>query len=682
MLYIRVIGPPGDITLGAFSRAHTVIAALVAAVACLCTLAASASAVIVQLPDGRAVSYRPLGSAAHRATQPRPFDQFFSNLDYNGGPVMPSNTNFTVYWRPKTATPYPLGYTTGLNTYFEDLAHDSGEATNVDSVSAQYNDSAGQFASYQSTFGGELVDEDPYPPNGCTAAAVCLTDAQIQEELEKFIVKEKKPIDLEHEYFLLTPPGVESCFEEASNVCSAGSSAPFFCAYHGNIPMEGGAKQLIYANDPFVTGILGCDDPANHPNESPSDGALFGGLSHEHNESLTDPEPNNAWTDFGGSGGEVGDKCGGEFLQTGEPLGEASDGSSYNQVINGHFYWYQEEWSNQGHNCLQRLSFKGEEPTATFTTTPGAGTEVQFDASGSTAPGGVSKYNWQFNDGPETISEPAESSSPTISHTFPAPGTYTVALTVFAADGTSIGTAKTMVVSTGPPTAAFSTSGTSVAGQQIFFDGTASSDPGGFITQYTWSFGDGSPQQTGATPTAGHVYAVPGSYEVTLTVKASSGLTASVTHTLAIAASSGGSEGPTSGGPPAASGPIPLAQIALTGRVTLPATSVQVGPAGKGGVSLSCAGTVSRCSGNLTLTATVTVHRNGRRHRRTVTIGSTSFSIVTGGSARVTITLNSLGRRLLRRARGHLHASLLIRATAPVTTAAAGHAVQLAARPH
>ena len=29
------------------------------------------------------------------------------------------------------------------------------------------------------------------------------------------------------------------------------------------------------------------------------------------------------------------------------PLGTASNGAKYNQVINGHFYWYQQEWSNQ-----------------------------------------------------------------------------------------------------------------------------------------------------------------------------------------------------------------------------------------------------------------------------------------------------------------------------------------------
>ncbi len=75
---------------------------------------------------------------------------------------------------------------------------------------------------------------------------------------------------------------------------------------------------------------------------------------------------------------------------------------------------------------------------------------MSFDATGSTAPGGVARYNWQFNDGPEGPSAPTETTTPTVSHTFPAAGVYTVALTVFASDGTSIGTARTVTVGSPP----------------------------------------------------------------------------------------------------------------------------------------------------------------------------------------------------------------------------------------
>jgi hypothetical protein len=421
-------------------RGRAVLLAIFAASTLAALGASSASAVIVHLGGGKTLSYQPLRGARAFA----PFDEFFSNLDYNGGPVMASNTNYAIYWEPSGSPKYPADYQPGLNRYFEDLAHDSGGTANVDSISAQYNDAAGEFASYNSHFAGALIDTDPYPANGCKEAAICITDAQIQAELKKYVEAHALPHDLAHEYFLLTPPGVEDCFQASGKECSAGAKLhPVYCAYHGAVPMSGGP--IIYSNDPYVTGVLGCDD-GNHPNGSTSDGALQGGLSHEHNESITDPEPNNAWTDFGGSGGEIGDKCGGT---TGEEIGKAENGASYNQVINGHFYWYQEEYSNQTDQCLQRLSFSGAEPTATFTSTAGAGNEMKFDATGSTAPGGVFRYNWQFNDPPE-LSIPTETSTPTVSHTFPVGGKYVVALTVFGENGTSIGTAKSVAVGTLP----------------------------------------------------------------------------------------------------------------------------------------------------------------------------------------------------------------------------------------
>jgi hypothetical protein len=420
-------------------------AALIGALLLACASAGSASAVIVQLSNGKTISYAPLRHAGLQT-----FDAFFSNLDYNGGPVMPSNTNYAVYWAPAGSPAYPSDYEPGIERYFKDIAADSGGTANVESVSAQYNDAAGAFASYESHFGGTIVDTQPYPTSGCKRAPICLTDAQLQTELKRLVKADGLPADLEHEYFLLTPPKVEDCLTAGGGQCSAGSEVPVYCAYHGDVNL-GPQGVIVYAMQPYVTGNEGCDDPAQHPNGSSSDGALIGGLSHEYNESITDPEPNNAWTDFGGFGGEIGDKCRTfeETTEFGKPLGTASNGAPYNQVINGHLYWYQQEWSNQTTQCLQRLSFVGEEPTATFTSAPVAGDEVRFDAAGSTAPAGVSRYSWQFNEGREP-GEPVETTGSTVTRKFAAAGVYNVALTVFAANGTSIGTAHTVVVGAVP----------------------------------------------------------------------------------------------------------------------------------------------------------------------------------------------------------------------------------------
>jgi PKD repeat protein len=495
--------------------------------------AATASAVIVHVPSGKTLSYQPLPGLRTFS----PFDKLFNNLDYNGGPVMTSNTNYVIYWSPSGAAAYPPGYESGVNQYFEDLAHDSGGTQNVESVSAQYNDAAGDFASYNSHFGGAFIDTGPYPENGCTLAGIeiCLTDEQLREELTRFVKAQGLQTDLAHEYFLLTPSGVEDCFEASGLECSAGApeGVAAYCAYHGNVPL-GAEGELIYSNDPYVTGNEGCDDN-NHPNGTPSDGVIEGGLSHEHNESITDPEPNNAWTDIGGSGGENGDKCRTfEATEFGSPLGKAPNGAMYNQVINGHLYWYQQEWSNQSKQCLQRLTFSGAEPTATFTSTNGTGTKMTFDATGSTAPGGVTRYNWQFNDGPgNTLSTPVETSSPTVSHTFPKSGAYLVALTVFANDGTSIGSAGGIATGDEGPAGAFSvTTASPTAGQAVSFNGSASTDPDGSIASYSWNFGDGSPAGTGPAPS--HTYAALGTYMATLTVEDISGQTATNSHPVVV----------------------------------------------------------------------------------------------------------------------------------------------------
>ena len=82
-------------------------------------------------------------------------------------------------------------------------------------------------------------------------------------------------------------------------------------------------------------------------NHRPADGALEGGLSHEHNESITDPF-GSAW--YNSSGYEDGDLCAWNF---GAMLG-GSGSSQYNQMINNDGYALQQEWSNHSSGCVLR----------------------------------------------------------------------------------------------------------------------------------------------------------------------------------------------------------------------------------------------------------------------------------------------------------------------------------------
>jgi hypothetical protein len=476
----------------------------------------AASASPAARAPAHAPAYFPL-----RESKAAPFDRVFTNMDYNGGPVMPSNTDYMVLWSPGGPSAYPAGYVSGLETFFTDLAHDSGGHQNADSVSAQYQDLTGAFAQYQTTFGGALLDTNPYPPTECPVGVkgvtgkvtACLTDPQIQTELENFVTSLGLKTDLSHEYFLLTPPHVESCFTndptQKFGGCSAGEPLKIaaFCAYHQN---TSGSPMLLYANDPFDATNRLCQD-GNNPTGSIAGGQINGGLSHEQNESVTDPMPNDAWTNGAGAnqGQEVGDQCVGEY---GTPLGIAPNGAKYNQVINGHFYWFQEEWSNQTHSCLQRLTPAKARPHAKFTVTAGSGLTLNFDARGSSAPGGgVAEYVWQFN--AVTNAPTIETTTPTISYTFPSAGAYSVGLTIFAKDGTSTGNGGIVTTGQGGSTSGFIFGPAHPsAGHSVNFSAlsTVSAQP---VMTYMWEFGDGT---TGSGPTPTHLYSRPGRYTVTL----------------------------------------------------------------------------------------------------------------------------------------------------------------------
>ena len=85
-----------------------------------------------------------------------------------------------------------------------------------------------------------------------------------------------------------------------------------------------------------------------------------------------------------------------------------------------------------------------------------------------------------------------------------------------------------------PPAADFSDSANPLTGDVSFTDVSHPSNGVGIVA-WSWNFGDpasgGSNSSTDANPT--HRYGAPGSYTVTLTVRDSNGLTATVIHQVA-----------------------------------------------------------------------------------------------------------------------------------------------------
>ncbi len=92
---------------------------------------------------------------------------------------------------------------------------------------------------------------------------------------------------------------------------------------------------------------------------------------------------------------------------------------------------------------------------------------------------------------------------------------------------------RTLTVTTGVPSASFSSPAATIVGRAIRFDASGSSDPNGTITGYRWNFGDGQTQST-AAPLTSHTYRASGTMTVTLTITDADGGGAGAQRTVKV----------------------------------------------------------------------------------------------------------------------------------------------------
>lgn len=149
------------------------------------------------------------------------------------------------------------------------------------------------------------------------------------------------------------------------------------------------------------------------------------------------------------------------------------------------------------------------------------GASILFDntSTTTTGPGPFSSTVWDFGDG-ETSTE----DSPT--HSYSAPGTYTVSLTVAEANGCGGTTTQEVNVTSGPDVDFSFTEvceGSSTVFEDLSSVATASNDA---ISSCTWDFGDGN---TATTQNPSHQYGSEGTYDVTLIAETVNGCTGEVT---------------------------------------------------------------------------------------------------------------------------------------------------------
>jgi hypothetical protein len=312
-------------------------------------------------------------------------------LLYHGGPVMKSVTTgspwswttepiqtYAIFWAPASGQ-LQNGAPTSLPTQYQwieegllstYLGHGIGNnntqyyttcATGLigDFTCFTFWPGFQQFIENTGALGAAYVDTSSYPTAGCTDPLTgnnCISDAQIQAEIQRVMQQQGWTGGLNHLFVLFTSSGEGSCFKNGGNRDSCSYVGPIngtgYCGYHSYINANGSA--IIYANLPYGNPTY-CQTPGTpSPHNDPAADSAASVTSHEISEAITDPLLNAWWEP---AGGEIGDKCL-NYYNSSLTYGTNSwdlQGGTYlaNQMWSGVFYELQTEYDNHTGSCVQ-----------------------------------------------------------------------------------------------------------------------------------------------------------------------------------------------------------------------------------------------------------------------------------------------------------------------------------------
>lgn len=354
---------------------------------------------------------RDLGGRIHHASEPDP-----GFLSYGGGPVLHWDRTHLIFWQPDgSGLTFDPGYQALIETFLRNVAAASRSTTSTFGLTGQYRDASGP-AKYASIYGGAVTATDPLPPNRCTEPApptgpgwsVCLTDEQLQHEIERVVLRDGLPTTKNDVYFLVTPNGLGDCEYTGSSTCALGGDVNGYCGYHAQT--DDGL--VLYAVIPYNAVPGHCQSENPRPNDNAADPAIST-ISHENIETITDPL-GNAWINPG-TGEEMADLC---LTTFGADVG-GSGASAWNEDINGGHYYLQEVWSNHNNACEPRATYD----RARFEAgpRPGYGLSDWFAGRGHDPDGRIVVYHWFFGDGRTGIGKRTV-------HRYRWPGRYRVVL--------------------------------------------------------------------------------------------------------------------------------------------------------------------------------------------------------------------------------------------------------------
>jgi len=237
-----------------------------------------------------------------------------TNIAYHDGPVMEANHNiyFVWYgnWNGNTATNILPQFMTDLNgsaymnidnTYFDDSRKASSNIFMSDQIFDNYSQGA------------------------------ALSDAGVANAVSRALTSGGLPTDTNGMYYVLTSADVN----ETSGFCTS------YCGWHTHATINGTDIKYAFVGNPDRCPSA-CEAQATGPNNNAGADGMANVMSHELNETVTDPDLNGWFR--GNTAGEVGDLCNFNFGNT----FLAPNGALANVDLNGRDYLIQQLYINSG----------------------------------------------------------------------------------------------------------------------------------------------------------------------------------------------------------------------------------------------------------------------------------------------------------------------------------------------
>ncbi len=158
---------------------------------------------------------------------------------------------------------------------------------------------------------------------------------QIQTEIQNVLTAKGWQPSTTTLFFVMTPNGVGSCFDSVANQCSTNT----FCAYHSDF-IDSNSVPVIYANEPYDGTTSGCTPSQGFPNDGDAD------ADDQHDQPRAQRGDHRSRRATPGSPPTAA-----RTVTSAPGFGTHTRGvgvDAYNQVINGHHYGLQQEYSNDG----------------------------------------------------------------------------------------------------------------------------------------------------------------------------------------------------------------------------------------------------------------------------------------------------------------------------------------------